>query len=106
MPRDYNLVLDLVTGVQNGGEVPDVMQFGIADLPVYVLNNTIQDVEWAKSEPWFAALDPKAVEACTVDGKLMCIPISESPWLTYYWKDLYKDGFPKTPRRFWKPAKH
>jgi multiple sugar transport system substrate-binding protein len=97
VPRDYNLVLDLVTAVQNAGDVPDVMQFAIADLPVYMLNNTIQDLEWAKSEPWFASLDPKAVEACTVDGKLMCIPISESPWLTYYWKELYPDGFPKTP---------
>jgi ABC-type glycerol-3-phosphate transport system substrate-binding protein len=97
VPRDYNLVLDLVTGVQNGGDVPDVMQFGIADLPVYVLNNTVQDVEWAKSEAWFKDLDPKGVEACTVEGKLMCVPISESPWLTYYWTELYKDGFPKTP---------
>ena len=26
VPRDYNLVLDLVTAVQNGGDVPDVMQ--------------------------------------------------------------------------------
>ena len=97
VPRDYNLTLDLVTAVQNDGDVPDVMQFGIPDLPLYTLNNTIQDVEWAKSEPWFADLDPKAVEACTVDGKLYCVPISESPWLTYYWTDLYKDGFPKTP---------
>ncbi len=96
-PRDYNLALDLVTGVQNGGDVPDVMQFGIADLPLYALNNTIQDVEWAKSEAWFKDLDPKGIEACTVNGKLMCVPISESPWLTYYWTDLYKDGFPKTP---------
>ncbi len=97
VPRDYNLTLDLVTGVQNGGDVPDVMQFGIADLPLYMLNNTIQDVEWAKSEAWFKDLDPKGVAACTVDGKLMCVPISESPWLTYYWTEMYKDGFPKTP---------
>lgn len=96
-PRDYNLALDLVTGVQNGGDVPDVMQFGIADLPLYTLNKTVQDVEWAKSEAWFKDLDPKGIEACTVNGKLMCVPISESPWLTYYWTDFYKDGFPKTP---------
>jgi multiple sugar transport system substrate-binding protein len=97
VPRDYNLVLDLVTGVQNNGDVPDVMQFAIADLPVYMLNNTIQDVEWVKSEPWFASLDPDAVEACTVNGTLMCVPVSESPWVVYFWKELYPDGFPKTP---------
>jgi multiple sugar transport system substrate-binding protein len=97
VPRDYNLMLDLVTGVQNDGDVPDVMQFDITHLPTYLLNNTIQDVEWARNEPWFKDLDPKVVEACTVDGKLMCVPISESPWLTYYWADLYKDGFPTTP---------
>ncbi len=97
VPRDYNLTLDLVTAVQNEGDAPDVMQFGIADLPLYMLNNTIQDVEWARSEPWFADLDPKGVESCTVGGKLYCVPISESPWLTYYWTELYPDGFPKTP---------
>ena len=99
-PHDYNLTLDLVTAVQNGGDAPDVMQFGIADLPLYMLNKTVQDMEWAKSEAWFKDLDPKGVEACTVDGKLMCVPISESPWLTYYWTELYKDGFPKTPEAF------
>lgn len=97
VPRDYNLVLDLVTAVQSGGDVPDVMQFDITHLPTYLLNNTIQDVEWAREQPWFADLDPQAVEACTVDGKLMCIPISESPWLVYYYTDFYTDGFPKTP---------
>ena len=102
VPRDYNLALDLVTGVQNGGDVPDVMQFGIADLPLYTLNNTIQNVEWARSEAWFKDLDSKGVEACTVGGKLMCVPISESPWLTFYWTDVYKDGFPKTPDDFLK----
>ena len=97
VPRDYNLTLDLVTAVQNDGDAPDVMQFGIADLPLYMLNNTVQDVEWARNEPWFKDLDPKGVESCTVNGKLYCVPISESPWLTYYWTELYKDGFPKTP---------
>ena len=96
-PRDYNLALDLVTAVQNGGDVPDVMQFAISDLPLYMLNKTAQDVEWIKGEAWFKDLDPKSVAACTVDGKLYCVPVSESPWLTYYWTDFYKDGFPKTP---------
>lgn len=97
VPRDYNLNLDLVTAVQTGGDVPDVMQFDITQLPTYLLNNTLQDVEWVKEQSWFGDLDPQAVEACTVDGKLYCIPISESPWLTYYYTDFYKDGFPKTP---------
>ena len=97
VPHDYNLMLDLVTAVQNGGDAPDVMQFGIVDLPLYMLNNTIQDVEWIRNEAWFKDLDPKSVEACTVNGKLYCVPISESPWLTYYWTDIYKEGFPKTP---------
>ncbi|MBC8160121.1 MAG: extracellular solute-binding protein, partial [Roseiflexaceae bacterium] len=96
-PQGYDLTTKLVTAVQSGGDAPDVMAWYDADLRLYMLNNTIQDVEWAKSEPWFADLDPNAVEACTVDGKLMCVPIAQSPWLVAYYTDMYKDGFPKTP---------
>lgn len=96
-PQGYDLATKLVTAVQSGGDAPDVMAWYDADLRLYMLNNTIQDVEWAKSEPWFGDLDPKAVEACTVDGKLMCIPIAQSAWMVMYYTSDYKDGFPKTP---------
>ena len=102
VPRDYNLVLDLVAAVQNNGDIPDVMRTGTVDLPTFVLNNTVQDLtEYVTNAAWYADLDPKAVEACTApDGKIYCVPVSESPYLVYYWTDLYADGFPATTDAF------
>ncbi len=80
MPHDYNLVLDLVTAVQNKGDIPDIMRTGASDLPTFVVNNTVQDLtDFIKSAPWYSELDPKALTACTgPDGKLYCVPVSES----------------------------
>jgi multiple sugar transport system substrate-binding protein len=102
VPRDYNLVLDLVAAVQNNGDVPDVMRTGAADIPTFVLNNTVQDLtDYVTNAPWYADLDPKAVEACTgPDGKIYCVPVSESPFLVYYWTELYPEGFPETTDAF------
>lgn len=102
VPRDYNLVLDLVAAVQNNGNIPDLMRTGAADLPTFILNNTVQDLtDYVTNAEWIADLDPKAVAACTgPDGKIYCVPVSESPYLVYYWTDLYPDGFPDTPEGF------
>ncbi len=104
-PQGYDLATKLVTAVQSGGDVPDVMALFDADLRLYMLNNTIQDVEWARNEPWFADLDPKAVKVCTVDGKLMCIPIAQSPWMVIYYTDMYPDGLPRTPEALLETSK-
>ena len=102
VPRDYNLVLDLVAAVQNNGEIPDVMRTGTSDLPTFILNNTVQDLtEYVQGASWYADIDPKAVEACTgPDGKIYCVPVSQSPYLVYYWTDMYPDGFPATTDAF------
>jgi multiple sugar transport system substrate-binding protein len=99
VPRDYNLVLDLVAAVQSNGEIPDVMRIGASDLPTFIVNNTVQDLtEFVTTAPWYEQLDPKAVEACTgPDGKIYCVPVSESPYVVFYWSDFFPDGFPKTP---------
>jgi len=101
VPRDYNLVLDLVAAVQNKGDIPDIMRTGAADLPTFILNNTVQDLtDYVKNASWYSDIDPKAIEACTVDGKIYCVPVSESPYLVFYWTDVYPDGFPKTSDAF------
>lgn len=99
VPRDYNLVRDLVTAVQNSGDIPDVMRTAAGDLPTFILNNTVQDLtEFVTTAPWYDEIDPKALAACTgPDGKIYCVPISESPYVVFYWTDLYPDGFPTTP---------
>ncbi|MCX6044471.1 MAG: extracellular solute-binding protein [Chloroflexi bacterium] len=106
VPHDYNLALDLVTAVQNKGDIPDVMRMGASDLPTFIVNNTVQDLtDFIKSAPWYSELDPKALTACTgPDGKLYCVPISESPYVVFYWSDLYPNGFPKTTDEFLKEA--
>ena len=104
-PQGYDLATKLVTAVQTDGDVPDVIgNFADTDLRLYVRNNTIQDLEWAKAEPWFADLDPAAVAACTVNGKLMCLPISEASWMVAYFPDMYPNGFPTTPDDLLKQA--
>ena len=99
VPRDYNLVLDLVAAVQNNGDIPDVMRMGTADLPTFLANNTVQDLtEFVTSAEWYDDLDPTALAACTgPDGRIYCVPASESFYVTFYWTDLYPDGFPTTP---------
>jgi multiple sugar transport system substrate-binding protein len=61
--------------------------------------------EWAQAQPWFADLDPNAVNACTgPDGGLYCIPVAERPHLVYVWKDRFPNGYPKTPEEFMQEA--
>lgn len=99
VPRDYNLVLDLVTAVQTGGDIPDVMRVAVTDMPVFLLNNTVQDLtEFIESAAWYDEIDPAALDACRgPDGNLYCVPISESPYVVFYWTDYFPDGFPTTP---------
>ena len=106
VPHDYNLVLDLVTAVQNKGDIPDVMRAAASDLPTLILNNTVQDLsDFVKSAAWFNEIDPKALAACTgSDGKIYCVPVSESPYVVFYWTALYPNGFPKTTDEFLKQA--
>ncbi len=100
--RDYNLVLDLVTAVQNNGDIPDVMRTATTDLPTFLVNNTVQDLtDFVKNAAWYSDLDPASVGACTgSDGKIYCVPVSESSYVTFYWSDLYPNGFPKTTDDF------
>jgi multiple sugar transport system substrate-binding protein len=106
VPRDYNLVLDLVAAVQNNGDIPDLMRTGTSDLPTFLLNNTVQDLtEYVTGASWYADLDPQAVEACTgPDGNIYCVPISQSPYLVFYWTEMYPEGFPTTTDGFLEKA--
>jgi multiple sugar transport system substrate-binding protein len=96
----------LVTAVQNQGEVPDLMHTDDRSVITYYLNGTVQDLtDWASAQPWFKDLDPNAVNACKgPDGKLYCIPVAEQPALVFVWKDLFPNGYPKTPDEFMKEA--
>lgn len=96
----------LVTAVQAGGEVPDLMHTGAGSLPLYLKNGSVQDItDWIKAQSWFADLDPNAVKACTgPDGKIYCMPLAEQPNVVFYWKDYFPNGFPKTADEFLKRA--
>lgn len=102
VPRDYNLVLDLVAAVQNNGEIPDLMRTATVDMPTFILNNTVQDLtDFVTSASWYDAIDPAALAACTgPDGNIYCVPVSSSPYVNFYWTDRYPDGFPTTTDEF------
>ncbi len=106
VPRDYNLVLDLVAAVQNNGDIPDLMRTTAVDMPTFILNNTVQDLtDFVTSASWYDEIDPAALAACTgPDGNIYCVPVSESPYVTFYWTDRYPDGFPATTEAFLEQA--
>lgn len=106
VPRDYNLSLDLVAAVQSGGEIPHVMRMTINNMPTFLRNNTVQDLtEYVENADWAADLDPRAIDACRgPDGNIYCVPVSQSPFLVFYWRDHYPNGFPSTPESFFESA--
>jgi multiple sugar transport system substrate-binding protein len=90
---------ELTAAVIAGGEVPDLV--ATARNLTYAQNGVLQDLSaWASQQSWYADLDPSAVAACTIDGKLLCIPIAEYPNVTYVWADRFPNGYPKTPEEF------
>ncbi|MBE7557191.1 MAG: extracellular solute-binding protein [Anaerolineales bacterium] len=106
-PKAFDkMATELVAAVQAGGEVPDVFEGQSNMLNLFYQNGTLQDMtEWAEAQPWFADLDPNAINSCKgPDGKLYCIPIAQRPHLVYVWKDRFPNGFPKTPEEFLKEA--
>lgn len=102
-PKAFDkMVTELITAVQAGGDVPDLMHVGSGAILTFYQNGTLQDLgEWAQAQAWFADLDPNAVEACKgPDGKLYCIPVAQLPQIVFVWKDRFPNGYPKTPEEF------
>ncbi len=93
---------ELVAAVIAGGDVPDIVEMGGAQVTNYVNNGALMDVtDWMKAQPWFGDLEPGALDTCTgPDGRYYCIPTAERPYLTYVWADRYPNGFPTTPEQF------
>jgi multiple sugar transport system substrate-binding protein len=106
-PKAFDrMATELITAVQAGGEVPDLMHMGSSDVLAFYQNGTLQDLtEWAEAQPWFADLDPNAVEACKgPDGALYCIPVAQTPQIVFVWTDRFPDGYPTTPEEFMQRA--
>lgn len=102
-PKAFDkMTTELITAVQAGGEVPDLMHIGSGDVFTFYQNGTLQDLtEWAQAQPWYADLDPSAVAACQgPDGKLYCIPVAQVTQVVFVWKDRFPNGYPKTPEEF------
>lgn len=100
VPKAFDkMAVELITAVEAAGEVPDLMQVAEEDIVPYYRNGTLQDMtEWAQAQPWYADLDPNAVAACSgPDGKLYCVPVTETPQVVFVWADRYPEGFPTTP---------
>jgi multiple sugar transport system substrate-binding protein len=92
---------ELQAAVIAGGDVPDLMHTGDPQTVNLARNGVLQDfTEWAEAQPWYSDMDPNAIKACTVDGKLYCLPVAEQPYVTFVWKDHFPNGFPATPEEF------
>jgi multiple sugar transport system substrate-binding protein len=84
--------------VQAGGDVPDVSYVDGQFLGFYDYNGTLTDItEWVMAQSWYEDLSPAALSACTTPaGVILCVPTATPGSLTYYWTELYPDGFPAT----------
>lgn len=93
---------ELVSAVIAGNKVPDIIEIGSSNILLAYKNGALQDLRsWAEQQPWWADMDPSAVESCTApDGSLLCIPVAERPHLVYVWADRFPNGFPTTPEEF------
>ena len=88
----------LVAAVQAKAEVPDLVEAGGSEVNNFYKNGAVQDLTaWAKTQKWYAEMDPSALKICTTpDGKLVCIPTANRPSQVFVWKDRWPNGFPKT----------
>jgi multiple sugar transport system substrate-binding protein len=92
---------ELTAAVLAGGDVPDLMQTSESNTANLVRNGVLQDfTDWAQAQPWYSDMDPNALEACTFDGKLYCLPIAETPQVVFAWNDLFPNGYPTTQEEF------
>jgi len=102
-PKAFDkMTTELITAVQAGGEIPDLIHIGSSDVLAFYQNSTVQDLtEWAQAQAWYADIDANSIEACTgPDGKLYCIPVAQSTQVVFVWKDRFPDGYPATPEEF------
>jgi multiple sugar transport system substrate-binding protein len=92
----------LNVAVQSGGQVPDVSYVDSQNLGFYLNNGTLTDLtEFVTSAEWFDDLDPIALQACTTPtGEILCVPTTTTNFYTYYWTDIYPDGYPTTTDEF------
>jgi multiple sugar transport system substrate-binding protein len=92
---------ELTAAVLAGGDVPDLMQTGDSDTLNLQANGVLQDLtDWAQAQSWWADMEPNAIKACSIDGRLYCIPIAEIPYVTFVWADHFPNGYPTTPEEF------
>ncbi len=93
---------ELIAAVIAGGDVPDLVETGGAQIATFYNNGALMDLsEWAKAQSWYGDLTESAIISCSgPDGGLYCIPTAERPHLTYVWADHYPNGYPTTPEQF------
>jgi multiple sugar transport system substrate-binding protein len=96
----------LNVAVTAGGEVPDVSYVDSASVGFFSNNGTLVDLtDFVKNASWYSDLDPIALASCTApDGAILCVPTTTTNYFTYYWKDIYPDGFPATTEDMLKAA--
>jgi len=103
VPKAWDkMTAELVAAVIAGGEVPDIVELGGAQVTTYVNNGALMDLtDWMQAQSWWADMEPSALETCKgPDGRFYCVPTAERPYLTYVWADRYPNGFPTTPEEF------
>ncbi len=92
----------LNVAVQSGGDIPDVSYVDSQNIGFYYNQGTLTDLtEFVTSASWYDDLDPAALQACTApSGEILCVPTTTTNFFTYYWADVYPNGYPATTDEF------
>lgn len=87
--------------VQAQGDVPDLSYVDGQFLALFVSNGVLMDLtDYVQQTPWVKDLTDVSLGACTTpEKKVICVPTATAGTLTYYWTDLYPEGFPASPEK-------
>jgi ABC-type glycerol-3-phosphate transport system substrate-binding protein len=88
----------LIVAVQEGGDVPDLVETGSQQLPALLSAEAVVPLDdLFAGQGWLADLNTLDADACLVDGVRYCMTHTARGSMTFYRAEDFPDGVPTTP---------
>jgi N,N'-diacetylchitobiose transport system substrate-binding protein len=100
--QSWGTYQDKLTAAINGGQAPDVVEFGNSQTTKWIAGDALSDATAAKasfdnSDTWLSGL----TTSCTYQGKTWCVPYYAGTRVVIYRKDLFaKAGITAAPTTY------
>ncbi|MDX6212605.1 MAG: N,N-diacetylchitobiose transport system substrate-binding protein [Frankiales bacterium] len=100
--QSWGTYQDKLTAAINGGQAPDVVEFGNSQTTKWIASTALSDATAAKatmdnSDTWLSGL----TTSCTYQGKTWCVPYYAGTRVVIYRKDLFaKAGITAAPTTY------